>query len=954
MSLDRILPVLDEDANDDEDQVTFNKETVKIKDKKGKYQQATSIHDRYGDRPSCLKDMCLTQFASAYTFTSRVPATTHFIPDGSSENRSTRTIFGTTTTLPNYAKVEEKQYFRLRQHPAVIRTHASKRKEGHEQYFTELQMFFPWKNEEDDLHRKDISKCQQLYKDNEAAIQVNRKEMFPGELTVDLMDLELSDMRPSHVYDTLNPQGEQDEEDDRAIGIEDDPQYSAYNYNNLEPEQHLPEQHKYKTIEVPDKDELLFIARRLCEEQQSAVQPILNYCKQVVRARKKGLEPPEPVRLIITGGAGNGKTATTKTLAMHAEKILRQPGSHPHKPRVLIVAPTGKAASLIGGLTYHSALDLQFGNQHVQLSDHKLAQFRENLSELTLIILDDYSLLGADMLYKIHMRLREIFQCDDLFANKSFLLVGDILQLKPVLATFIFNRPYNNHFWGLHDASPLYKSFTPIVLTKNHRQGDASVWADVLNRIREGIVTQDDEALLRTRLTTEDFLEQDAMHVMYTNKEVKEHNEKMFNTLNTESITVNAIKLGPKNYPHFIQEHGVVGTTQMMDVLNLKIDARVRVTTNINTSDELVNGSMGTVVGFEKDSYGNVEFVIVSFDDTTAGKIQRQKYNWISSKYEDRNGTPIALFEQEYQPGSRKGYTHAIRFKVIQFPLKLAWASTAHSMQGVTVKKGSRLIVHFSNDFQPGMAYVMLSRCERLQDIYITGDFNIEQIKCHPEALEEYTRITQLFQTTLNERQEDLNCLRITYLNAMSLLDHVKDVKQSSLLMSSTVLGLAETWMDPGSTVDLPEFQATFENVGRGKGLAAFYKEDVSTLQTSKPKVSAVKVTIFAIDVIFLYISQKAAWTDVLSILEEWLTPDVPTTVMGDMNDSTHQMKPFLESKGFQQMIRRATHDKGNCIDHLYLNQELLDLQPKVEQQSVYFSDHDIITMSIPEIKLVN
>merc|ERR1711884_309535 len=111
----------------------------------------------------------------------------------------------------------ENKYFRLRQHPAVIRTHASKRKEGHEQYFTELQLFFPWRNEVDDLHRRDINKCQQLYKDNEATIQLNRKELFPGEPTVDLMDLELSDMRPSHIYDTLNPQGEQDEEDDRDI-----------------------------------------------------------------------------------------------------------------------------------------------------------------------------------------------------------------------------------------------------------------------------------------------------------------------------------------------------------------------------------------------------------------------------------------------------------------------------------------------------------------------------------------------------------------------------------------------------------------------------------------------------------------------------------------------------------------------------------------------------------------
>ena len=86
-----------------------------------------------------------------------------------------------------------------------------------------------------------------------------KKELFPGEPTVDLMDLELSDMRPSHVYDTLNPQGEQDEEDDRDIGIEDDPQYSAYNYHNIQPEQHLPDQHKYKTVEVPDKAELQIV-----------------------------------------------------------------------------------------------------------------------------------------------------------------------------------------------------------------------------------------------------------------------------------------------------------------------------------------------------------------------------------------------------------------------------------------------------------------------------------------------------------------------------------------------------------------------------------------------------------------------------------------------------------------------------------------------------------------------
>ena len=117
---------------------------------------------------------------------------------------------------------------------------------------------------------------------------------------------------------------------------------------------------------------------------------------------------------------------------------------HPSLVSFLLIYKNDKKSncfSISDGMTYFSALDLKFGIAHVPLSDHKLAQFRDNLSELDLIILDEVSLIGADMLYRIHMRLREIFQCNDLFANKSILLVGDLLQLKPVKATYIFNKP---------------------------------------------------------------------------------------------------------------------------------------------------------------------------------------------------------------------------------------------------------------------------------------------------------------------------------------------------------------------------------------------------------------------------------------------------------------------------------------------------------------------------------
>ena len=198
------------------------------------------------------------------------------------------------------------------------------------------------------------------------------------------------------------------------------------------------------------------------------------------------------------------------------------------------------------------------------------------MSELDLIILDEVSLIGADMLYRIHMRLREIFQCDDLFANKSIILVGDLLQLKPVKASYIFETPKSKHFQAFHKISPLWQSFTPIVLTKNHRQREERLWAESLNRISKGILTQDDEALLRSRVTTEEFLEHDAMHVMFTNKEVGNHNTKMLNKLPSELFEFKAVKSGPKFYIPHITEHGTIDKTQMMNNLELKVGARVK------------------------------------------------------------------------------------------------------------------------------------------------------------------------------------------------------------------------------------------------------------------------------------------------------------------------------------------------------------------------------------------
>ena len=118
--------------------------------------------------------------------------------------------------------------------------------------------------------------------------------------------------------------------------------------------------------------------------------------------------------LIIHGGAGVGKSRTIMALSQWADKILRKVGDDSIKPRVLLCAFTGKAASLIDGITIHSAFgfvpDRSNEKKHKILSDKRMAEFRHNMSDLKLIIIDEISLVGADMLFQIHMRLCDIFQ----------------------------------------------------------------------------------------------------------------------------------------------------------------------------------------------------------------------------------------------------------------------------------------------------------------------------------------------------------------------------------------------------------------------------------------------------------------------------------------------------------------------------------------------------------------
>ena len=228
----------------------------------------------------------------------------------------------------------------------------------------------------------------------------------------------------------------------------------------------------------------------------------------------------------------------------------------------------------------------------------------------------------------------------------------------------------------------LWKLFKSYLLEHNHRQGSGGKWAETLNRIRKGTFTDEDIGILKQRVSKGDFLDHDSEHVMFKNKTVTIHNNKMLASLSTEEVVIPAIKAKVRGHTYKINpETDNIDNTNFKNKLKVKIGARVCLNFNINTVDELVNGSSGKIVDIVKNKRGLVEAIIIKCDQLTSGKEQRKKHKQMLNPEKHGDGTPILRHKLEYQATSSRGFQQTLRVSVTQFPMALSWASTAHKMQ---------------------------------------------------------------------------------------------------------------------------------------------------------------------------------------------------------------------------------------------------------------------------------
>jgi hypothetical protein len=320
--------------------------------------------------------------------------------------------------------------------------------------------------------------------------------------------------------------------------------------------------------------------------------------------------------LFLTGGAGTGKTFTLQLIVQGLLRFYHSDlQSDPLKPKVLLMAFTGKATFNIDGCTIHSALRIPI-NQSLsnmgKLSSELLNKLTDDYEQIKLIVIDEISLVGARMLDAIDQRLRSIKH----FKNKYFLGVyvivcGDFYQAPPVRDKWVFQKLDDGlnslapNFWN--DCIKCYELITVM------RQNDPH-FIDILNRFRKGTHNITDIHTMNNLCFKQPPNNFTIPHLYYMNKDTLAHNLKVFD--NTEGLTyyLNAVDIKHQSLSaNFKIPNDPSKTAGLHTLIKVKRNMLVELCAgNYATHDGLVNGADGllkTFILINSKTYIFIEFL---------------------------------------------------------------------------------------------------------------------------------------------------------------------------------------------------------------------------------------------------------------------------------------------------------------------------------------------------------
>jgi hypothetical protein len=581
-------------------------------------------------------------------------------------------------------------------------------------------------------------------------------------------------------------------------------------------------------------------------------------------------------------------------------------------------------------------------------------------------------MVKADQLYQLDLRLREVkMEPDKLFGGVALFFFGDIMQLKPVQAKYIWCLPYSREYHQAFHSQSYWELFTVVSLVENHRQQKDADYANILNRIRvadKGSLTEEDLTALQESVRPEGHPDlRGALVIGSTHAVVNKHNALCLKDLPGQLVTIEAVNshinipnYKPKILPKF-KNKGVVHDTALLQTLQVKVGSRVMLTDNLDVRDGLSNGSIGTLEAM-RGSLGEAHVMMVRFDNRDSGREMQRLHPELAKIHP--GCTPIKKQLQKYSTSRSKGVTSK-GATVQQFPLILSFASTTHKIQGQTIESPRTCAVDLRSVFGPGQAYVMLGRIQSQQQLRIIGCLPEEKIYCDNEAKSQLTsmKAKSLNNNPLVWEKSFIKSLKVCSLNVSSLRDKIEDIQSDPILQFSDIIILSETWLDVEADEDHPSlqiegFKLHLNSVGKGKGLAVYYKDkNVAIGQTDND--ANLQITIMeSHECCVMGLYRSNADTRLPNSLRTMIPKVGPFMVTGDFNICLakypdHEVFKTLRTMGFrlqgsgQGLTSEATFFKGSHIDQAWLREG--DMDTTVQLYSPYYTcrDHDALLISM-------
>lgn len=456
--------------------------------------------------------------------------------------------------------------------------------------------------------------------------------------------------------------------------------------------------------------------------------------------------------LFLTGKAGTGKTTFLQRVREEIPK------------RMAVVAPTGVAAINAGGVTIHSFFQMPFGpiipgsDIHGEAAKKKFNKKKIDLiRSLDLLIIDEISMVRADLLDGIDQVLRRYRYNNSPFGGLQLLMIGDLQQLPPVTKPYEWDllRPYYDSEYFFSAKAFKESQALSIELKQVYRQSDRAFIA-ILEEIRNNTLGTNTLEVLNERYIADFKPDESEGYIALTTHNAYAHN-------------ANAQKLSELKGPehHYKAEILNLFPTQNYpteETLILKEGAQVMFVKNDPSPEKLFyNGKIGRITAIEKD-------VIFVQCDKEEEPISVEKLSWENIKY------TINPKSQEIKEDVIGTFS--------QYPLRLAWSITIHKSQGLTFDK---VIIDAESAFAHGQTYVALSRCRTLEGIVLSSRITERSVICDQEVTA-FTREFELHPPT----QEMLMQAKSSF--QLSLLQELFDYDQIRILANTCLKVVRENY----------------------------------------------------------------------------------------------------------------------------------------------------------------